>query len=807
MHQDLKYALRTMAQTPGFTAVAILTLALGIGGNTAIFTVIDSMLLRPLPLDNPDRVFQITQANLARGIPSGGPFSLGAYETMRDRNRSFTELSAYCSENFTLTGSLQPEQLTAVRVSPEFLDALHTRPFIGRGFTRAEGEAGGNRVVLISHALWQRRFASDPAIAGKPITLDSDAYTIVGVMPANFPFPYSDIDIWATRLMAFSGLQPFQIQHGAGYLTGIGRLKPGVSQSRAAAELAVLGGQYRSEHPGSPDSDPNSYYEATPLREVFVSSARPTLLVLAGAIGFVLLIACANIASLLMARASARAKEMAVRAALGATRRDLIRQMLVESLLLAFAGGVGGLLLAMWGVAWLAKANLEMMPLFQPVHIDWVALAFTLALSLLTGIAFGLMPAWNASRPDLNAILRDSGWGSTGGGKRHRARSLLVIGQTALSIVLLIGAGLLIESFVRLQSVHSGFDPRHALGMRITLPVSKYPDDSARARFFRAVLARLQNVPGVKSATAGLSLPVTANLYAPVLAEGQPVVPIGERPIAEWNPIMPAYFKTLGIPLIQGRDFTLADDEHAPRVVIIGESMARSYWPGRSPLGHRLTFGRNNPVAEIVGVVGDVRNRGLRSDPVMAFYTPYPQRAFPGMSVALRAAGDPRLLAKTAEAQVLAVDKDLPVTDVETLDQRLSKTLSEPRQTMFLVASFAVVALLLAVIGLYGVMAYAVSQRTGEIGIRQAVGAQRGDILRLILTQGIRLSVGGIVLGAIASLALTRLISGMLYRVSATDPATFAAIAFLFLAVALAASFVPAYRATRVDPLEALRQR
>ena len=544
----------------------------------------------------------------------------------------------------------------------------------------------------------------------------------------------------------------------------------------------------------------------TPLQETFVSEARPTLLVLAGAIGFVLLIACANVASLLLARASARTKEIAVRAALGATRGALIRQMLAESLVLAVAGGVGGLLLAMWGVAWLAKANLETIPLFQPIRIDWVVLAFTLGLSLLTGISFGLMPAWNTSRPDLNGILRDSGWGSTGG-KRHRARSLLVIGQTALSIVLLIGAGLLIQSFMRLQDVDSGFDPHHTLSMRVTLPVSKYPDDSTRARFFRELLARLENLPGVKSVTAGMAMPLRANLFAPVLGEGQPNVPIGERPLAEWNPIMPAYFKTLRIPIVQGREFTLADDERAPHVAIISESMARRFWPNRSPLGMRLTFGRNNPVAEIVGVVGDVRNRGLQADPFMAFYTSYPQRAWPRLTIAIRAQGDPRLLSKTAQSQVFALDRDLPVTDVETLEEGLANTLSQKRQTMYLVASFAAVALLLAVIGLYGVMAYAVSQRTAEIGIRQAIGAQRGDIFRLILTQGVRLSLAGIGLGAIASLALTRLISGMLYRVSATDPFTFVAIAFLFFLVALAASYMPAYRATRVDPIEALRQR
>jgi putative ABC transport system permease protein len=801
---QLRFALRMMGKSPGFTLVAVLTLALGIGGNTAVFSVVNALLLRSLPLAEPDRLVSIARSNPQRGAARGS-FSLAAYETIRDRNRSFFGITAFCSESFTLNGGGEPEQLVAVRVSPNFLDVLQTKPLLGRGFLPEEGEPGGKLVVLIGSRLWQRRFSSDPNIAGKPITLSSTVYTIIGVMPPQFPFPNTGIDVWATRLMAFSLFQPYQIQHGAGYLTAIARLKAGSSTQQAEAELAVLYRQYLQEHPANPDADPNGRFDVDSLQEILVTSIRPTLLVLSGAIGFVLLIACANVASLLLARATGRAKEIAMRAALGASRGTLIRQLLAESLSLAALGGAVGILLANWGLSWLVTSSADSLPGFRPIRLDLQVLAFTLGISLLTGVAFGLMPALQISRPDLNSILRDSGWGTTGGGSRHRVRSVLVAGQMALSIVLLIGAGLLIESFLRLQSVNPGFDPHHVLTMRLTLPPAKYSDDGRKSRFFRDVVGRLENLPGVASATAALNMPHAANLYAPVLAEGQPNVPLAQRPLAQWNSTTPAYFKTVGIPLVHGRDFTWADDEHAPKAVIVSDSMARRFWPGGNALGQHLTFGRDQLPGEIVGIVGDVKNQGLEADSIMVFYTPYPQRTWNGMTIAIRAKGDPRLLAKSAHEQLLAVDLDQPVTSIETLEDSLASTLTQRRQTMYLLAGFAAIALLLAVVGLYGVMAYSVAQRTTEIGIRQAIGAQRGDILRMVMGQGLRLGLVGIGVGVLAAIALTRLISGMLYRVSATDPLTFAGISILFLVVALAASFVPAFRATRVDPLEALR--
>ncbi len=517
-----------------------------------------------------------------------------------------------------------------------------------------------------------------------------------------------------------------------------------------------------------------------------------------------LLIACANVAGLTLARAGGRAKEMVIRSALGAGRGTLIRQLLAESVMLAIAGALAGILLADWGVSLLGSAASINLPGFQPIRVDLPVLGFTFAVSLATGVLFGLVPALQISRPDLNRVLRGSGRGSTEGG-RQLTRSLFMAGQMALSIVLLIGAGLLLESFRSLQNVEPGFDPHHGFTMRVSLPPAKYPDDARRWQFFRNVTSRLQSLPGVSSASASLALPLATAVMAPFLAEGQPVVAMGQRPLAAWNAIAPDYFKTLGIPLVHGRDFSPADDEHSPRRVIVSQSLARRFWPNEDATGKHISYARRQIVAEIVGVAGDVKTQGLEADAGMVFYTPYPQFAWPNMSLSVRTTGDPRRLFNAAQAQVFAVDRDLPVVNPRTTEDLLDGVLAERRQTMYAASGFAIVALLLTVVGLYGVMAYSVAQRTAEIGIRQAIGAQRGDILRLVMGQALRLSLAGIAVGVLAAAGLTRLIAGMLYRTSATDPATYIGISLLFLAVALAASYLPARRATRIDPMAALR--
>jgi putative ABC transport system permease protein len=806
MLSDLRYAVRLLLQAPGFTAVAVLTLGLGIGANTAIFSVVNALLLRPLPLHDPQRLLFIRGERAQQGNGSF-PSSLVAYETIRDRNHSLSGLTAFCGQGVTLTGAGDPEQLTGARVTANFFDVLHAQPLLGRGFLPAEGEPGGQPVALIGYGLWQRRYAADPGILGKPIVLSQEVHTIIGVMPPEFPFPYQGTEVWVSRVMNYSGLSQDQIQHGAGYLMAIGRLKPGALLSQADAEVRLLGQQYRQEHPGNPDADPLSHLEVEPLQDNLVSDIKPTLLILSGAVGFVLLIACANVAGLTLARATSRGREIALRAALGAGRGTLIRQLLCESLLLSASGAIVGVLLARWAVALLANARGLNLPGFQPILVDLRVLAFTVGVSLFTGVFFGLLPALQVSRPDLNAVLRDSGWGTTGGARRHRMRNYLVAGQMALSIVLLVGAGLLIESFRHLQSVRLGFDPHHGLTMRVSIPAARYGDDPHRARFVRALLGRVQALPGVESATASLGLPLAVGVMAPFLADGQPVVPTGSRPVAVWNGIAPDYFKTLGIPLLRGRDFNWADDETAPARVIVSDSLARRYWPNEDPLGKHIKYARREVFAEIVGVAGDVRSQSLESDSGLVFYTPYPQFAWPNLAITVRAAGNPPGLANSTRAQVFAADRDLPVVNVRTLEDVVDQTLTQRRHVLYVIGGFAAAALLLAAIGLYGVMAYSVAQRTAEIGIRQAIGARRSDILAMVLGQGLRLSLIGLAAGALASAAMTRLISGMLYHVSATDPAAFAVVSLVFLVVALAASYLPARRATRVDPLQALRSR
>jgi putative ABC transport system permease protein len=807
MRQNLRYAVRMMIKSPGFTGVAVLTLGLGIGANTAIFSVVNALVLRPLPLSDPERLMLISVSNPARGF-RGSSFSLASFESLREKNRSFSGIAGFCFDALTLTGGAEPEQLAAARVSPNFFEVLGTPPLIGRGFRREEGEAGAAPIVLISSALWERRFAGDRAILGKTISLDQDVYTIIGVMPAEYAFPSPGQDVWVTRVMKYGRLQPEQIQTGAGFLNAMARLAPGANIPQADAEVAMITRQYREEHPRAPDADPNAHLDVAPLQDSLTLQIRPTLLILTGAVGFVLLIACANVAGLMMARATGRAKEIAVRAALGASRAQLVRQLLAESVVLSTAGAALGVLLAAWGVEWLVKADAgNNLPGFQPIRVDLAVLGFTVLVSMITGVAFGLVPALEASRPNLIGVLRDSGWGTTGGGRGRRLRNLLVGGQMGLSIVLLIGAGLLLESFRQVQNVKLGFDALHTLTARVAIPPSKYPDGPARARFVHEIEESLRSIPGVTAAAISQSVPLGPAVLSPILVEGQPVVPMGLRPLAQWGGATPDYFRTLSIPLLRGRYFTWADDEKAPRVLIVNEALARHFWPNQSALGKHITFTRFQAPFEIVGVVGDTKSRGLEVETPMAIFTAYPQWTWQSVSLTLRTDGDPRALTKALGTMVAAVDRDQPVTNIRTMDEVVKNALSQRRETMYLIAGFAAVALILAVIGLYGVMAYSVAQRTAEIGIRQAIGAQRGDIVRMVLAEGMRLSAMGIVIGVIAAIGLTRLLGGMLFHVSATDPGTFAAIAGVFLAVSLAACAIPARRATRIDPLEALRSR
>jgi putative ABC transport system permease protein len=797
-----------MRQSPGFTAAAILTLALGIGGNTAVFSVVHALLMRPLPLAEPERLMFIAGKNPARA-GAGYPFSVAAYETMRDGTRAMDGIAAVCEESLTLTGigdpPADPQVLTASRVSANFFDVVGVHPAMGRGFRADEGAAGAAPVAVISRRLWQTQLGGDRTILGRGITLGQEAYTVIGVMGAEFPFPYVGTDVWVTQTMAYTGLQPEQIRNGAGYLTAIARLRSGMKAQQASAELAVLARQYQRDHVGNPDADPRTRWDVTPLAEALVSDIRPTLLVLMGAVGFVLLIACANVAGLTLARASGRGKELAIRAAMGASRGTILRQLLMESVLLAVVGAAVGTVPAAWGVEALANASGGVLPGFQPVRVDLPVLGFTLAIAIATGVLCGVVPALRVSRQDLNAVLRDASRGTTGGMRRQRVRGLLVVGQMALSMVLLIGAGLLLTSYARLQNVDPGFDPRHEVTMRLSLPPARYGDEARRIAFVRDVVARVDALPGVQSAAISLALPLGTPIMAPFLAEGQATVAMGLRPLAVWNAVTPEYFRTLGIALVKGRDFTARDDAAAPKRVIVSAALARRFWPNEEALGKRILYSRRQVPAEIVGVAADVKTQGLEADAGLVMYTPYPQFPWANVALTLRAAGDPKGLFRGAREAVFAVDRDLPVVKPQTLEELVEGTLSQRRQTVYVVACFAVVALLLAAVGLYGVMAYTVEQRRAEIGIRHAIGARRGDILRMVLAQAVGLSAIGIGVGAVGAWALTRLIAQMLYRTSATDPSTYVGVAILFLAIAVLASGLPAWRAARVDAAEALR--
>ncbi|HLK70186.1 MAG TPA: ABC transporter permease [Bryobacteraceae bacterium] len=805
--QNLRFALRMMRKNPAFTAVAAGTLALGIGANTAIFSVVNAVVISPLPVKDPASVVAITASSPARGI-TGYSVSLASYENFRDGSRLMTDVAAFGGDSLTLTGEESAEQLPVARVSPNYFDLLGGHPLLGRSFRDAEGASGAPGVAIISHDLWQRRMGGDRGILERTITLNQEPYAVIGVMPPDYRFPFQGVDVWVTRLIRYGGLQPEQIQQGAGYLNILARLRPGVTLAQAGEEAQALHEHYKRDHPRAPDGSADSRYTVTSLQDSLTLGIRSTLTILVAAVGFVLLIACANVAALLMARATTRAKEMALRAALGASRRQLIWQLLAECVLLSLAGAAVGVALANWGVEWLVKADAgNNLPGYRPIGMNLAVLVFTAAISIATGVAFGLIPALQVSRPDLNGILRDSGWGSLGGSRGNRMRNTLVIAQIGLSIVLLIGAGLLIESFRQVQNIRLGFDAVHTLTARLALPPTKYANGPQRTEVVHEIIRRLETEPGVTSAAISQSVPLNPPVLSAVLAEGQPFVALPQRPLARWSGASPGFFQTLGVPLMSGRDFSWADDEKAPRVVIINESLARRFWPGQNAIGKHITFTRLQVPHEVIGVVGDTRTGNIENDPPMAMYSSYAQWTWQTVSLTVRTSLHPMSLAPRISSQIAAVDKDLALNGTISMQDLVGRALLQRQETTYLIAGFAGLALVLAMIGLYGVISYSVAQRSSEIGIRQAIGAQRGDILRMVLQQGLRLSLAGIGAGAIAAALLTRLLSRLLFHVSATDPATFAIVAGAFLLVGVAASCLPAWRATRVDPLVALRSR
>jgi len=800
--QDVRYALRVLAKKPGFTIVAVITLALGIGANSAIFSVVNAVLLRPLPYAEPDRIMRVFASAPERGL-SQTNLSFRHVTALEQENRSFERVGAYTGDSVNLIGIDEPLQLNVTRMSGGVLDVLRVNPAAGRNFLPEEDKAGGPRVVILSHNLWKNQFGGAPDVVGRAITLDALSYTIVGIMPAGFNFPGGQIDAWIPRVFEPSFLNRDAVERGAGYLNLVARLKPGVTGQQAQADVDGLAANDNAA------SQLNLAFGllAIPLPEVATQGVRPTLYILLGAVGFVLLIACANVANLLLAKAAGRQKEIAVRAALGASRARLIRQFLTESVLLALMAGALGVALASWGVALLVSAATGNIPRAAEINVDGRVLGFTLLIAVLTGVVFGLAPALQASKADLNDALKDTSRGSGGGSRRARIRGALVVTEVALSVILLIGAGLLIRSFVRLQGVDAGFNPAHLLVANINLPASKYSQTAERAGFYRRLSEDLASLPGVTSVGVVQGLPLTGfDARTPIAIDGRAIPPMAERPIVSVGIVSPDFFETFRIPLIQGRFFSNHDDESSPVAVLINQSFSRKYFPDENPIGKRL-LGGGPPLQarEIVGVVGDIRQIGLGTSPAEGFYLSSNQRPQLAMNVVLRTEGPPLALSNALRSRVIAIDRDQPVATIQTMEEVVSNSISNQRFTLLLLGLFAGVALILAAIGIYSVMAYTVTQRTGEIGLRMALGAQTRDVLKLVVGQGMTTALIGVAVGIGGAFALTRLMTSLLFSVTATDPITFVAIPVILTGVALAACFGPARRAAKVDPMVALR--
>jgi putative ABC transport system permease protein len=802
MWSDIKYTLRNLGKKPFFYAIVILTLALGIGANAAIFTVVNGVLLRPLPYPSPDRLMMLWTYNPRQGFDK----DVGTYpnfEDWRRESRSFESMSAYSGASLTLTGSGDPVQLRGARVTSEFFDTMGVAPIYGRTFTAANGQPGGERVVVLAGGLWERRFGADPGVIGRRILLNGVSYEVAAVMPARFDHP-ADAEFWIP-LAPVGGLQDLFTARGSYWLTIIGRLRPPVTRQAAQAEMDTIAAALEKTYPVNAGIG----IRIVPLHEEIVGDVRWPLLILVGAVSFVLLIACANVANLLLTRAASRHRELAIRAALGAGRGRLLRQLLTESVVLAVLGGSAGLLLAQWTTDLLRSLAPAALPRLDDIRVDGFVLAYAAAAALVTSLLFGIIPAMHASRGE-SAALKEGGRTGSDGPSGRRVRSLLAVGELAVALMLLVGAGLLIRSFIALSNQDPGFATTGVLTLRLQLPAAKYQEPARINAFYDQLVERLRALPGVQDAGAGTSL-LLSRLpnSASISIEGRPAPPPNAPNIpVPYDSVTPEYFSTLQIPLRRGRMFSRTDSAESQQVVLVNESFVRRFYPNEEPIGRRVTFGNTGPDARwqtIVGVVGDTKRGGFEREPWAEVYFPMRQAPDRRAYVLLRTTGDPATLIGAARAAVWAIDRDQAIGEIRTVPELFALREANRRFMTLLLGVFAGLALVLAIIGIYGVIAYTTAQRTQEIGIRIALGADRAAVGRMVLAGGLRIAVAGLTLGILGALALTRVLSGLLFGVGAHDPLTFVVVPAALLLVALAGCWIPARRAMRVDPVIALR--
>jgi len=793
--QDLRYCVRSLAKSPGFAVLAILALGLGIGANTAIFSVVNGVLLRPLAYGDPGRLVVILHEGQS-------PVSPDDYLDWRRQSRSFQQMGAAQVWSAALTGRDNAEELPGMQVSPNMFSILGVPPLRGRTFEAGDDQPARGHVAVLSYQLWQRRFGADPKIVGREIKLNGESYTVNGVMPESFhfaPFWATNVDVWVPLL-----LDKRLNDRGGRSLRIFARLRDGVPLQQAQADIDVICRRLAQQYPAT-NTDMTA--QVTPLQEKVVANIRPTLLVLLGTVGFVLLIACSNVANLMLVRANGRKKETAVRLALGSSRWRVIRQSLVESMLLSVAGAAVATVIASWGIAGLiASLPAGSLPRLDDVGIDKTVLLFTVLVALATGVVCGLAPALRAFRTDLQESLKSGGRGSTAGRSEHRTRALLVISEVALALVLLVGAGLMLRTFQQLQAVDPGFDPHHLLTLEVAAGGKAYRTGPSRIRFFEQLRPRLEALPGVQSVSLINHLPVSGDIWTlGIIIYGRPDPPPGQQPTAAYRVVQPGYFATMKIPMLQGRDFDNHDIRDTTPVAIVNEVLAKRHWPGENAIGQRLRLGAN--WMTIVGIIKNVKQTDWTENPDDEIYLPHAQSdaGFSFMTVVMRAHGDPLALRKPVEEQVRSLDKDVPIAHVQSMEQVIADKLWRGRLAMTLLGLFAAVAVSLAALGIYGAITYSVSQRTGEIGIRMALGARSGDVLRMILLQGLTVVGIGITVGLFGAWMLTRTLGSLLFGVTARDPVTFIAVPIILIALSVVACCLPALRASKVDPVTALK--